>query len=884
MNIFHLMISWVLKGVIALRYRVKIEGLREVRKALKGKGSILFLPNHPGEMDPIILFTYLQPIFKPHSLAVEHFYHLPGVSFFMNLARAIPVPNFETTVNKWKLKKINEAGEKVIQMMKEGENFLVYPSGHLKRQGHEMVGGSSFAHRIATECPNVNIVLIRTTGLWGSRFSRALTGELPDFWNLLGWGIKTVLKNFIFFTPKRDITVHMELAPADFPKKASRREFNNYLETWYNQYEGEATTEPLKLVSFSPWKEVLPEVLTHEKTDREKQDFHLPQSDKDQICLKLSEISGIPIDKINEDSELSHDLGLDSLDVANVGAFLSEIYSAPPFPPSELKSVYDLYEVAAGVKESDKPPPSEDVKGWPKEEARPGVMAPKSETFQDVFLEVCKRMGKSIACGDANSGYLTYERLRLGVFVLAEKIKALPGDYIGILLPSSVGAYLTFLAVLFARKTPVMLNWTTGVRTLNFSAEFLNIETVLSSRKFLDRMADLDLGVLEDHMVLLEDLKKEIGLGDKLKGMFKSKTTRSFNGVNKDDPAVILFTSGTETHPKAVPLSHENILSGHRSTHEAIELRKDDILLGALPPFHSFGLVVTGLLPLFSGLPVFYAPDPTNAGAMASDIERVGVTLTALAPSFFRNLFASCEKEQLKSMRLFVTGAEKAPPELFTYVESLGSIMLEGYGITECSPIVTLCRMGKPCVGVGEALPHVELCTINPETDELLPDGESGEVCIHGPNVFNGYLGDDVPDPFIELNGKKWYRSGDFARIDEEGNLIFQGRLKRFVKIGGEMISLTALESELNTIAREKRWCAPDADGPQLALSVRERESDRPLLILYATFTLTKEVANEAIRDAGFGKIVKITDVKYLREIPLTGTGKIHYRKLDEMA
>jgi long-chain-fatty-acid--[acyl-carrier-protein] ligase len=314
-----------------------------------------------------------------------------------------------------------------------------------------------------------------------------------------------------------------------------------------------------------------------------------------------------------------------------------------------------------------------------------------------------------------------------------------------------------------------------------------------------------------------------------MKGLFLARKspqallkTLGLDKKKEDDQAVILFTSGTESLPKAVPLSHKNLLSDIRSAFSLVKFYPDDILYGVLPPFHSFGFSVTGVMPSLLGLKIFYAPDPTDAHGMANDIMHWKPTLFCCAPSFTKVLFRVAEPKMLQSIRLFITGAEKTPPELFDYVKKLGpnKILIEGYGITECGPIVTLDRPEKPPKGVGEPIPGVELCVID-ESLKILPQGKEGEICIRGPNVFNGYLGKS-PNPFIEIQEKKWYRSGDRGHIDSDGALILSGRLKRFIKIGGEMVSLAGLEEELVKLSVQKKWVAGMDKGPALAISVKD--------------------------------------------------------------
>ncbi|NGX51715.1 MAG: Bifunctional protein Aas, partial [Chlamydiae bacterium] len=732
----------------------------------------------------------------------------------------------------------------VREEIQKGENFLIYPSGHLKGDGHEIIGGNSFIHSILESSPDIQVVLIRTSGLWGSTFSRALLGHSPDFWKILGDGIKTLFKNGIFFTPRRKVTVEIELAGKDFPYKGTRLELNQYLEKWYNSYltdKGQRVeSEPLKLIPYSAFSKKLPIVMKKEEPKREKKEIEIPQKIREEVYKELRKFS-VTAD-IHDEMDLSRELGLDSLDIASIHAFLDEHYNVEPTNPAQLRRVNDLLELI--VEGSIEKPKFDSSKlkpiEWPDEPSRQDVLPPEGATIQEAFLNICDRMGNSVACGDEIAKIMTYPKVKISVMVLARKFRTLQDRYVAVLLPSSVGCYIIILSILLAGKIPVVLNWTAGVRALNFARELLGLKTILSSRRFLERVESLDLGEMEEQITLMEDFKERLTLFDKISGFLLAKRSKKslyryfkLDRIKEDDPAVVLFTSGTESYPKAVPLSHNNILFSQRGALEAEKMKKSDIFYGVLPPFHSFGFTITGLLPILSGLRVFYAPDPTDSHGMARDCFLRQITFICCAPSFYRNLFRIATPRQLKSVRLFVSGAEKTPPELFEHAKRLGKKMIEGYGITECSPIVTINRTERVARGVGQPFEGVELCLIHPETQQKIPNDQQGEICIRGPNVFAGYLGKDAPDPFIEIDGKRWYRSGDLGSIDPDGYLILGGRLKRFVKIGGEMVSLIALEEELTRYGREHELIKKDEELPQLAIEAKEGE--RPSLILFTT-------------------------------------------------
>ena len=871
MFILHVL-YWMFRAVISLRYRIEVIGLSNITKS-KEQG-ILFLPNHPAEMDPLILIRTLWRRFKPRPLVVEHFYYVKGLRFFMDLVNVLPLPTMDLS-NKWKERQVEKLKKKILTKLGKGENFLIYPSGKLKLTPDELIGGASLVPDLINLDRTMKIVLVRTTGLWGSTFSRAITGASPDFVKTLWHGFKTLLKNGIFFAPRRHVKIEFEWAPSDFPREGDKIQINEWLENWYNK-EG---PEPLKLVSFLFWKESLPKITVQEEIKPEKE-VHIPDDMRVQLLSHLSKMTHRPINELTPSLHLSNDLGLDSLDVSQLYVLLEERYDITGLAPGQIQTVYDLLQAAGGVKkESEIPPPSKKKSRWPKESYRPYPQIPPGKTIQEVFLKSCDRMGDTIACADALSGVLSYRKLRRACQVLSLEIRKMPGDRIGILLPSSVGAYVCILATLLAGKIPVMLNWTAGFRNLEHAADICQLQVVLSSFRFLSRLENGDLGRVDDMLILMEKLRGDISLKTKLKGMFLKK----FPPLPKeDDPAVIIFTSGTETLPKGVPLSHRNLLSNQRAALECVSFESQDSLYGILPPFHSFGFSVTGILPLLSGLKVCYAPDPTDSRSLATDIEHWKPTLFCCAPSFVQAMLRVAKNSQLKSLRMVVTGAEKTPEELFDTLKAKGKIVLEGYGISECSPIVTIDREREPHKGVGKPIPGVELCIIDTENQTPLPQGQEGEVCIAGPGVFNGYLG-EKRDPFIELNGKRWYRSGDRGLLDTDGTLILTGRLKRFVKIGGEMVSLGGLEEDLLKLSKEKGWAPSAIEGPVLAVTATGRESEKPQIVVFTTFDLDRETVNRALRDVGHSRLVKIAEIRKIAEIPLTGTGKTHYRLLDEM-
>jgi len=890
---------WIGRRILSLRYDIDIEGLDALKK-VKQEGGMLFCPNHPAEVDPIIMINFFSA-YRPRPLVVEHFFHLPGAAPFMKLVGALDVPNFETAANKWKQKKADSAMIAIKEGLDNHENFLIYPAGHLRRSDQENVGGSSFVHKLVSERPETKVVLIRMEGLWGSSFSRALTGELPDFWRILARGIWIVIKNGIFFVPKRKVKITVEVEPEGLPKTAGRKEFNSFLDEWYNKYtydDGVDTHEHPKLVPFTFYNSKnIAKIEQKAKKAAVSYDFKVSNEMRKVVYDKLHDLTGIPVESINDEMRLSADVGLDSLDIATMHAFLDQKYGVPEVSPSDLVVVKDLFALALGKIESQSklrmPEEKRKHKSWPKDGNRPDPYFPDVNNMAVGFLETCRRMGSSTACCDMITGPLSYKKLKLLALIFTEILRKREDRFIGIMLPSSTVTYLLSFAIQLAGKVPVMLNWTTGQRSLDYAHNLLDLGTVITSRNFLDRVGDLELSErFENSLLFVEEIKKQVNLKAKLKGAWLSMQSTNalvkrykLNYIDENDPAVLLFTSGTETYPKAVPLSHRNIMCNQRNAISAIHFEKTDCLFSVLPSFHSFGFSVTGTLPILLGVKAFYSPDPTDSLQMAKDIDQWDITLVCLAPTFLQNLFSMGDKKQFHNVRLFVSGAEKAPDELFEYVRGLDHDvqLIEGYGITECSPIVTMNPPDKPQEGVGAPIPGIALTVINPDTGKELAQGEVGEVCIHGDSVFSGYMSPSVRNPFVELQGKRWYRSGDLGKISDHGCLLLMGRIKRFIKVGGEMISLSSVEDTIRAASISKQWDPKQGAEPSVAVAVRNPESPKPEIVLFSTFSLTRDDANKILKDEGFGRIVKIAEVQQVPEIPLTGTGKVHFRKLDEM-
>jgi long-chain-fatty-acid--[acyl-carrier-protein] ligase len=503
------------------------------------------------------------------------------------------------------------------------------------------------------------------------------------------------------------------------------------------------------------------------------------------------------------------------------------------------------------------------------------------ETIGEAFVRCVRRSPREVAAADDLTGAVTYERMLTGALAMSRRFAKLPAANVGLMLPASVACDTAFMALQLAGKLPVLLNWTTGPANLAHAARVMGLTHVITSRAFIDRTAIEVEGV---EYLYLERLRKDMGKLELLRTLLTvrwlpGRIARHLPHTPPDQPAVVLFTSGSEKAPKAVPLTHRNILTNQRNGVPVLGFTRRDSILGFLPAFHSFGMSVTGVLPLIGGMRVVHHPDPTDASGLARKIGAYRPTILVGTPTFVSYILDRADKEQLTSLRLIIVGAEKCPPSVRQRCAELAptATLLEGYGITECSPVVSCNAVKENRPGtLGKPLPGVEVCVVDLDSDELLPTNKLGMLLVSGPSIFPGYIAYDGPSPFQQRDGKRWYITGDLVHIDDDGFIHFGGRLKRFLKAGGEMISLPALEEPL------VRLYPPTKDGPRVAVEGVETESGRRI-VLFTTEPISVRDANARLLEEGFRGVMRLDEVRQVERIPVLGTGKTDYKALRAM-
>lgn len=872
-KIIQALLYFILRRLLHRRYKVEVQGLEKLESL---QGPVLVLPNHPAYVDPVIVLSHLRFGKSLRPLVFADTYRSWTFYPLMKVIDAYEVPNL-LTHSRGAHQKTTQLIDRVAEGIHDGQSFLLYPSGRLQRQGHEVIGGSRMTYDLLKRVDHVNVVLVRTKGLWGSRFGCAQEGDVPDLTRNSLASLFWVLASLVFFLPKRKVTLTVEPIDRNDLPLESKAALNRYLEAFYNVDGGE---EP----KFVPYHHLFgPREFDYAAVQRGA--VHDVSAVPPEITAEVHDILEHKLDRPLEADEKEpgttlDTLGLDSLERMDLALEMERRFG---FNSDNVPgSVGELCLLAAGKVQAGetrlKVPKEWGVAHQDATSQHPEVLA---ETIPEAFVRRALKNPSEPTIADTLSGALSYRRLLIGATLLAKRIARLEGNAVGIMLPASVAADTALLATMLAGKLPVMLNWTTGPAGLRHATRKLEVRHVISSRRFTDRLGMEVDGV---EMFYLEDVRGDISAWEKLRTLLLTYIApQSFYynlpqpGV--DDPAVVLFTSGSENLPKAVPLSHKNLIANIRGGIDHMDFHRADTLLGFLPPFHSFGLTATALLPVLAGVRVVHHADPTDARMLDRIIDAYKPTLMFATPTFLQYVVSASEPGEIDSLRLVLVGAEKCPPALYKQtMEILPDLaLLEGYGITECSPVVSGNRPGNNKPGtIGLPIGCVDTLVVHPETHEPLEIGETGLLLIRGDSVFNGYYKHEGPQPFVEVAGHRWYNSGDLVSKDEDGFITFRGRLKRFLKIGGEMVSLPALEQPL------AEAFPADEEGPKVAVEGIEREGGRRI-VLFTTEEIPLRQANQLLQQAGFHGIMRLDAVKQIETIPVLGTGKTNYRELRKL-
>lgn len=492
------------------------------------------------------------------------------------------------------------------------------------------------------------------------------------------------------------------------------------------------------------------------------------------------------------------------------------------------------------------------------------------------FIETAKKYGDKMYIIDRTTNRrIPYSRALIASLILSEKFQRYDRGFLGIMIPTSAGSILSILGALMSGRVPVMINYSTGAaQNCEYAQKKCAFKTIITSKALLEKIQC----PIVPGMVFLEDIMAGINIIDKLNAAVRAKLPtyllkKTIAQGTEEDNAVILFTSGSEKDPKAVQLSHKNFNHNLKSLDQVFEFYSSDIMLGNLPLFHVFGQTAHMWLPIYKGMTVVTYANPLDFKGVCDVIREEKTTIVAGTPSFFWGYAAKSSPGDFDSCRIMLAGADKCPDALRkVYAEKHGKVLLEAYGCTETSPGLTVNTPTHNKPGsVGKPLPGVRIRIEHYDTGEECGVREIGKILVKGDNVMKGYFDDFENTSLAFRHG--WYDTGDMGWMDEDGYLWHVGRLKRFIKIGGEMISLIKVEDILEKLLPENTKCCvvevPDQmKGAKIVAAVTQQVNEKEILR-----KMSEQLPNIALPK----QFVVIPD------LPQMGSGKIDFRTTTNM-
>lgn len=500
--------------------------------------------------------------------------------------------------------------------------------------------------------------------------------------------------------------------------------------------------------------------------------------------------------------------------------------------------------------------------------------------FSALIEGVAVGMKNGAKIEDSNRTPLTYRQFIARCFILGRQIKrqTVIGEYVGVMMPTTTAGMVTFFALQAYRRIPAMLNFSMGFYNLLSACNTAGIKTIYTSRQFivtakLDSLIE-ELQTAGLHIRYLEDFKLSIKFGHKIsgliKGMFPALVYRLLGEkISPDQTGVVLFTSGSEGVPKGVALSHSNLLANCCQMKSRVDFTSRDVFFNALPIFHCFGLTAGSIIPLVTGIKCFFYPSPLHYKVIPGLVYQTGATIMFGTDTFLTGYARAADRHDFSSVRYIFAGAEKVKPETLRYwSETFGVKIYEGYGATEAAPVISLnCPLASSLGSVGMILPFME--------SRIVPvDGiaEGGRLQLRGPNIMLGYINADKPGALNPpVNG--WHDTGDIVTMDDDGFITIAGRAKRFAKIAGEMVSLTAVEGVAASIWPELLNAAVTRKCP--------RKGEQIVLFSEAEHA-EKRAFIKKIHESGHSDLLVPHTVYSGAKIPILPSGKIDYVSLEQ--
>lgn len=503
--------------------------------------------------------------------------------------------------------------------------------------------------------------------------------------------------------------------------------------------------------------------------------------------------------------------------------------------------------------------------------------ADKNLSIYAGLIQAKKRFNaKQVCVEDINNQALSLKKLTLASVVLGKALhKNLQGQQrVGLMLPNVAGMPASFFALQAYGYVPAMINFTAGLASIESACETAELDTIITSQKFVDAFEIQDLvDALSSkvNFIYLEDVRQQITLLSKLTGLVTSPKRLAGYSKQVDEEAVVLFTSGSEGTPKGVVLSHRNIISNIEQISAMLNLLPSEKIFNALPTFHCFGLTAGMLWPILKGAKVFMYPSPVHYGIVPEMVYQTNARLIFGTDTFYSGYARKADPFDFYSLRALVAGAERLRPETRElYASKYHQPIYEGYGVTETTPVLsvnipTAYKQGS----VGQFVPDVE------HRLEPVPGiEEGGRLFVKGPNIMLGYLMPDAPG-LLQPPKNGWHDTGDIVEVDKEGYVWIKGRAKRFAKIGGEMVSLTAVETYINQASPE---------GHHVMVAVPDARKGEQLVLVTDDNTLSRKTVTDAAKAARVSEIMIPKTVILVEAVPVLGTGKTNYPEVQKLA
>ncbi len=494
------------------------------------------------------------------------------------------------------------------------------------------------------------------------------------------------------------------------------------------------------------------------------------------------------------------------------------------------------------------------------------------------FVQSCRRYGRRVLYKDATGAEVTYGRALRAALALGEGVLRFPQGRVGILLPNLTVTALIFWALQLLRKVPVFLNYSAGPAAIGHGLALADVEVVVSSRSFLERMKISPAVFGKREVIFVEDLKGRITPAQKaralLRSLFAGRLGDWEEGAEKET-AVILFTSGSEGSPKGVCLSHENIVSNIHQSLVRFDVTDEDYFLNAMPMFHSFGLTAGTVLPVVAGARSYLYVSPLHYRLVPEIAYDEGCTIFLGTNTFLRGYARRAHPYDFHTIRYIFCGGEALSDDVFeNYARRFGVRIMAGYGITECSPIVSINTPLEYCFGtVGRVLPGIawRIAAVDGVDHK---GGRAGRLVLKGKNLFQGYLKNEEANRRYRVDDDGWYDTGDIVEVTEEGFLTILGRLKRFAKVSGEMVSLGALEEALQRVLGERTDVA--------CLAVDDEKKGERIIVVTNHPSADLKGIRDTLKGQGFTELAMPREMRHVKQLPKLGTGKVDYPALQK--